>query len=70
MESNEVMEVKFESPAARKADGKRKLGDHKIGCAIAVTSTSEKIVGIISLGAENNFTSIGKIGNNRIAVMR
>ena len=37
IEINEVSEVKFESPAARNADGKIKLNDHKSGCAIAVT---------------------------------
>ena len=52
IEIKEVSEVKPESPAARNADGKRKLVDHKIGWAMAVIKTRRKInlnMGIHSL---------------------
>lgn len=68
IDSKEVTEVKFESPAALSADGKRKLGDHKMGCAIAVNKTNVKIVGTISFGEANIFIIAGKSGNNKIAV--
>lgn len=42
IEIKEVSEVKPESPAARNADGKRKLVDHKIGWAMAVIKTRER----------------------------
>ena len=42
IEIKEVSEVKFESPAARNADGKTKLNDHKNGCAMADTITIDK----------------------------
>ncbi|MNI72965.1 hypothetical protein D3C73_1289360 [compost metagenome] len=62
--SKEEIDVKLESPAARSADGRIKLHDHKKGCAIAFNRVNAKIVEIISSGGENNFINKGNRGNN------
>src|SRR5690606_1083128 len=59
----EEIKVKFESPAARNAEGIIKLADHKNGCAIAANKTSKKIVGIISPGGLNILIISGYKGN-------
>jgi hypothetical protein len=46
------MEVKFESPAARKAAGKRKLNEYINGCAMADIKIRVKMVGTISSSME------------------
>ena len=63
IDSKDAIKVKVESPAARNADGMIKLGDHKIGCAMADIKIIVKMVGIISSGGLNNFIINGKNGN-------
>ncbi|MNJ71678.1 hypothetical protein D3C77_682480 [compost metagenome] len=63
MDSNEVIEVKLESPAARSAAGIIKLNDHRNGCAIAFNNVIAKIVLTISVGGENSFINNGNAGN-------
>lgn len=62
IERRAAIDVKFESPAARKADGIINAGDHKIGWPIAVIRTMIKIVWIISSGALYIFINKGKNG--------
>ncbi|MNP15804.1 hypothetical protein D3C76_1081750 [compost metagenome] len=62
--SKEEIDVKLESPAARSAEGRIKLNDHKKGCAIALNRVRENTVEIISTGGENNFINNGNKGSN------
>ena len=67
IDSNDAIDVNFESPAARKADGIIKLGGQRRGCAIATIMISVKIVGIISSGGLNSWINIGNKGINSSA---
>ena len=59
MVKSDVTEVNVESPAARSADGIIKLGDHKIGWAMAEMSTRIKIVPMILSGGLNSLINNG-----------
>lgn len=59
----ETIDVNFESPAARNADGKIKLTAHRIGWKIAQRIVIIKMVPIISSGALNIFINKGNVGN-------